>query len=46
MCHSFWARAYYAQQRAKGSTHHAASRAFVQVEPKPVALLANDHTLQ
>jgi hypothetical protein len=25
--HSFWARAYYAQQRAKGSTHQAASRA-------------------
>jgi len=25
--HSFWARAYYAQQRAKGSTHQAATRA-------------------
>jgi transposase len=25
--HSFWARAYYAQQRAKGSTHQAAIRA-------------------
>jgi transposase len=25
--HSFWARAYYAQQRAKGKTHQAATRA-------------------
>jgi hypothetical protein len=25
--HSFWARAYYAQQRAKGKGHHAAVRA-------------------
>lgn len=25
--HSFWARAYYVQQRAKGSTHQAATRA-------------------
>jgi transposase len=25
--HSFWARAYYTQQRAKGSTHQAAARA-------------------
>jgi transposase len=25
--HSFWARAYYEQQRAKGKTHHAAVRA-------------------
>jgi transposase len=25
--HSFWARAYYAQQRAKGNTHQAATRA-------------------
>lgn len=25
--HSFWARAYYTQQRAKGSTHQAATRA-------------------
>lgn len=25
--HSFWARAYYAQQRAKGGTHQAATRA-------------------
>jgi transposase len=25
--HSFWARAYYAQQRAKGKAHHAAVRA-------------------
>jgi Transposase IS116/IS110/IS902 family len=25
--HAFWARAYYAQQRAKGKTHHAAIRA-------------------
>jgi len=27
--HSFWARAYYAQQRAKGNTHQAATRALV-----------------
>lgn len=25
--HSFWARAYYEQQRAKGKSHHAAVRA-------------------
>jgi hypothetical protein len=25
--HSFWARAYYAQQRARGKTHQAATRA-------------------
>src|SRR6266581_1108145 len=27
--HSFWARAYYEQQRAKGNTHQAAARARV-----------------
>jgi hypothetical protein len=42
--HSFWARAYYASQRAKGKAHHAAARALA-FNPDHLEVLENANGL-